>query len=370
MIGSMKDEDGQVIHGIDGAKFQNELLFLDTLGKKRIKVFINSPGGIFYDGLAIFNAILKSKTKVDTYNVGMAASMAGIILQAGRTRYVADYSLTMIHSPYFVEGEAEGENDPEKAMLKAFQKSTVTILASRNRKGVTADKFNEYLKAETWFNADEAIEAGVADEIENSGEINIPRLKSSDGIMANWKKLNLVVNTAIQKPNIPQMKKVANILNLNEAASEDAIASAVQTIVNDGTAKAAEIVTLKAAQVADKAKYDALVVERDGLKTAKEAADLAKTTAEKAQLVVDAKALVAENVKTGKIKNDAEVIKQWNDKLVADFAGTKTLIEGLPLNREAKKIVNKVGTEGFDKDAIPYSAGVMMAEIAAKTTVK
>ena len=65
-------DEGQ---GIDGSLFQEELLKLDSLGKKRIQVWINSPGGVVMDGYNIFNAILKSKTKVDTYNVGIAASI-------------------------------------------------------------------------------------------------------------------------------------------------------------------------------------------------------------------------------------------------------------------------------------------------------
>ncbi len=68
--------DDQLGQGIDGSIFQAELLRLDTMGKKRIQVWISSEGGIVMDGYKIYNAILKSKTKVDTYNVGICASIA------------------------------------------------------------------------------------------------------------------------------------------------------------------------------------------------------------------------------------------------------------------------------------------------------
>src|SRR5690348_5015887 len=73
--------------GVMGDAFQRELLQLDALcienNKGPIQVWINSPGGIVTDGMSIYSAILKSTTKVDTYCVGMAASIAGVIFQAG-----------------------------------------------------------------------------------------------------------------------------------------------------------------------------------------------------------------------------------------------------------------------------------------------
>ena len=66
-------EDGM---GVDGAQFQRELLELDSMGKKRIQVWINSPGGNVMDGYNIFSAICDSKTPVDTYAKGVVASIA------------------------------------------------------------------------------------------------------------------------------------------------------------------------------------------------------------------------------------------------------------------------------------------------------
>ena len=88
------EENGQ---GIDGAQFQRELLYLDGLGKKRIQVWINSIGGVVMDGYNIASAILKTKTPVDTYNVGMSASIAGVIFMCGRNRIMLDYAQFMMH---------------------------------------------------------------------------------------------------------------------------------------------------------------------------------------------------------------------------------------------------------------------------------
>ena len=97
------EKDGQ---GIDGAIFCRELIELDSLNKKSIKVWINSEGGIVMDGYNIYNAILKTKTKVDTVCVGIAASISAVIFQAGRNRIMNEYALLMYHNPY-------GGNDVE-----------------------------------------------------------------------------------------------------------------------------------------------------------------------------------------------------------------------------------------------------------------
>ena len=70
-----------------------QLLYLDhSDSKKDISLYINSPGGVVMDGYNIYNAILRSKTPVDTYNVGIAASIAGVIFMAGR-KDISFYSI-------------------------------------------------------------------------------------------------------------------------------------------------------------------------------------------------------------------------------------------------------------------------------------
>ena len=93
--------------GILGSDFEREILSLDDKGKKRIRVYINSVGGSVIDGMSIYNAIIHTKTPVDTYCVGIAASIAGVIFTAGKNRYIADYGLLMIHNPYRETGEID-----------------------------------------------------------------------------------------------------------------------------------------------------------------------------------------------------------------------------------------------------------------------
>ena len=79
----------------------SELLYLDSLNKQDISLYINSPGGSITAGLAIYDTIHYISAKVNTICLGMAMSM-GAFLLASTTgkRYALPHSEIMIHQPY------------------------------------------------------------------------------------------------------------------------------------------------------------------------------------------------------------------------------------------------------------------------------
>ena len=80
-----------------------QLLFLESEDpEKDISLYINSPGGVVYSGLAIYDTIQYIKPDVSTICIGMAASMAALLLAAGTKgkRYALPYSRIMIHQPW------------------------------------------------------------------------------------------------------------------------------------------------------------------------------------------------------------------------------------------------------------------------------
>src|SRR5690606_36074889 len=86
-----------------------QLLYLESEDpEKEITVYINSPGGVVYSGLAIYDTMQYVKPDVATYCIGMAASMAAILLAAGTSgkRHALPYSRIMIHQPW---GGARGQ---------------------------------------------------------------------------------------------------------------------------------------------------------------------------------------------------------------------------------------------------------------------
>ena len=333
--------------GVDGSLFQQELLQLDSLGKQRIQIWINSPGGVVMDGYNIYNAILKSKTKVDTYCVGIAASIAAVIFQAGRERTMADYSLLMYHNPY-------GGDD--QTQLDAMKASIATMIATRV--GKPADEILEVMQQTTWISASEAFATGFCDSIEVSAVQNKKRL--SGGAKTMWTQGNKVLNNILNKQST--MIKVTNKLGLTESASEDAIVSAINALQQK--AKEAEQKEAKLKDDMDKAKeaYDKLKAEHDKLQADKEAAEKAKNDAEDAAKTETCKNLLEGFVRTGRIK--PESVTDWtNTAKTIGVEKAKAMIEALPLNRTASKVEN---SNKFANVSMPTTAVSLMAQLKAK----
>jgi ATP-dependent Clp endopeptidase proteolytic subunit ClpP len=335
--------------GVDGSLFQQELLQLDSLGKKRIQVWINSPGGVVMDGYNIYNAILKSKTKVDTYCVGIAASIAAVIFQAGRERTMADYSLLMYHNPY-------GGDD--QLQLEAMKTSIATMIATRV--GKPQSEILAVMQQTTWISASEAFSTGFCDNIEVSTEHNKKRL--TGGAKTMWTQGNKVLNNILNKA--PKMIKVTNKLGLTDSASEDAIVSAISAL--EQKAKEAEQKAAKLKDDMDKAKadYDRLKAEHDKLQDEKDAAEKAKNDAEDAAKTEACKNMLDGFVRTGRIKPDA--VTDWTNTAKTIGADkVKAMIEALPLNRVAPKVEN---SNKYANVQMPTTAVSLMAQLKAKNS--
>lgn len=348
--------DSEEGEGIMGDQFQDELMYLDTLGKKRIQVHICSEGGSVIEGMKMYHAILASKTKVDTYNGGIAASMAGVIFQAGGKRYVYDNALLMMHNPYNPDGKVDSG-------LDAIKGSLVTMLSRKTSK--TEDEISALMNMTTWMNAEQCITNGFADERVSISDLNKPRATpiTSENIKARFKEYTNFFNSIHTIKTEPLMKKVANKLNLIESANEDAFVSAIDAIENKAAVAVAEkekiageLETAKADLVAAQNRVTELEAAE---KTAKEAAE-----AEKLSALDKAAELQANNyAKDGKIKNDASSIAKVKAQLIKDFDGTKALLDELPINKKGANIVNAL--EG-DAEVPKYTMGAAMIDISNK----
>jgi ATP-dependent Clp protease, protease subunit len=153
-----------------------QLLFLQMDdGKKDINIYINSPGGSVTAGLAIYDTMQFLTCDVNTYCIGMAASMGAVLLAAGSKgkRYALPNSDIMIHQ---VSGGAQGTaSDVERTVEFMFKlkKRLIHILAVHTGKSdeqVKADSDRDY-----YMSADEAKAYGLVDEVVKSRkEIKLP----------------------------------------------------------------------------------------------------------------------------------------------------------------------------------------------------
>jgi ATP-dependent Clp protease protease subunit len=349
------ENDGQ---GIDGAQFQKELIALDGLEKKSIQIWINSVGGLVMDGYNIINAIQKTKTPVDTLCVGMAASIAAVIFQAGRKRIMSDYGILMYHNPY---SEGVDKNNP---LIEKMKDSLTTIICERS--GMSRDDVDRMLDRETYIDANEALQMKLCDSIESSVKLNTKYYpKNVTNKNKFWNEANKVINKYF---NINNMQKVANKLGLNDDASENSILAAISALENK--AKAAE----EEKEVSNKKNKEELDKMKEEMDEMKEKYNKMKEQYDKAKAELDeaedkakeekAKACVKDYVSSGRIKNEEKIVAQWVAKLKEDFEGTKSLLDSIPVNK--KSVTIPVANSNLDLNKQRNVIATAMAEISAK----
>ncbi len=143
-----------------------QLLFLESEDPdKDIHLYINSPGGVIYSGLAIYDTIQYIKADVSTICVGMAASMGALLLSAGTKgkRFALPNSRIMIHQPL---GGAQGQ-----ASQIEIQAKEILLLKSKineilhNTTGQPLEKIEQDTDRDFYMSAKAAVEYGIIDGV-------------------------------------------------------------------------------------------------------------------------------------------------------------------------------------------------------------
>jgi ATP-dependent Clp protease protease subunit len=145
---------------------QAQLLYLDSADPgKDIHIYFNSPGGSVYAGLGIYDTMQFISSDVATICTGMAASMAAVLLSAGKSgkRSALKHSRIMIHQPAGgAQGVAKDMEITLKEMMK-LKKELYTILSDHS--GQTYEKIEADSDRDYWMTAAEAKEYGMIDEV-------------------------------------------------------------------------------------------------------------------------------------------------------------------------------------------------------------
>ena len=148
--------------------FIAQMLFLESQNPdKDISVYINSPGGEVYAGVAMYDTIKHIKNDVVTINVGLAASAAALILSSGTKgkRYALPGSHTMIHQVIGgVEGQASDVEITAKHMLRLRDQYAEAISKETGQK---LDKVKGDMDRDYWMDANESVKYGIIDKIMN-----------------------------------------------------------------------------------------------------------------------------------------------------------------------------------------------------------
>ena len=146
--------------GISTTEFIKDLRAIKV---STIELHINSPGGAAFDGLTIYNALRDHDARIEVVVDGLAASAASIVAMAGDKITMNRGSELMVHDASTIVWGNAAEMREVADVLDQLSSDIAAVYA--DRAGGTRAEWRETMSGEAWFSAQEAVDAGLADEI-------------------------------------------------------------------------------------------------------------------------------------------------------------------------------------------------------------
>lgn len=193
---------------------------LRAIGHNEIFVDINSPGGDFFEGVAIYNLLRAHPAKVTVRILGMAASAASVIAMAGDEVLIGKAGFLMVHNAWVVAmGNRHDLADAAKTM-EPFDDAMATLYSERAN--VKKTKAAEWMDAETWFNGEQAIAAGLADKYLAADQVIEDTTKANVN-----QKINAVrrVDALLAKSGLPRNERRSLIGEVKGGTQDAAVTS-------------------------------------------------------------------------------------------------------------------------------------------------
>jgi ATP-dependent protease ClpP protease subunit len=167
-------DEHRIYHFFGGVDASNAISCMDVVGNwaRRTEegdftIVFNSPGGSVIHGFALYDFLLglrKQGHHITTVARGMAASMGGILLQAGDKRLVGDNAHMLIHEVSSLGIGKVSELEDEVKFMKGLQNRALAILAERST--LTKKQIeNRWRRKDWWLDSEETVKLGFADEI-------------------------------------------------------------------------------------------------------------------------------------------------------------------------------------------------------------
>lgn len=143
-----------------------QLLFLDSTDRTRdINMYINSPGGSVYSGLGVYDTMQYVTPDVATICIGVAASMASVLLAAGTNgkRAALKHARVMMHQPSGAIGGQASDIEITVAEIKKLKSELYEVISNHSGKDVA--QIEKDFDRDHWMTASEAKEYGLVDEV-------------------------------------------------------------------------------------------------------------------------------------------------------------------------------------------------------------
>lgn len=211
---------------------------LRAVGNKDVTVNINSPGGDFFEGIAIYNQLRAHKGKVTVRVMGLAASAASVIAMAGDRIEIARAAFFMVHNTWVLAVGNRIDLEEVIALLEPFDAAMVDVYAART--GLDAKKVAKLMDEETWIGGAAAVDQGFADDF-------VPADQVTEDAKARAEAAPVLalrrVDAILAQHGIPRSER-RSLLGDVKRGTQDAAASAMHD-AGDLSAVAASLQRLK-----------------------------------------------------------------------------------------------------------------------------
>jgi ATP-dependent Clp endopeptidase proteolytic subunit ClpP len=172
-VSAKESKEGEVIGEVEildviddtfGVNSSQLIASIRAMNVDRIHVAINSPGGNVFSGMGIYSALKAHKAKITTENMGLAASIASIVMMAGDEVFQRENSMMMLHKSWGITAGNAKELRDMAGVLDKIDTQLISIYSAKTK--LDPSIIENYLEAETWFTASEAQEIGLAHTLE------------------------------------------------------------------------------------------------------------------------------------------------------------------------------------------------------------
>lgn len=198
-------EDSWFDDDVTPQMFKEELMD----GNGNITVWINSPGGDCVAAAQIYNMLREYAGRVTVKIDGIAASAASVIAMAGDTVLMSPVSMMMIHNPMTIAFGDSGEMQRAIDMLSSVKDSIIN--AYELKTGMSRIKLAHLMDAETWMDANKAIELGFADEIiQRNGAVDEMEVPQVSMLYSKTAVVNSLMERIAEKCKIQQKEEIEN----------------------------------------------------------------------------------------------------------------------------------------------------------------
>ncbi|PZX19811.1 ClpP protease-like protein [Palleronia aestuarii] len=208
---------------------------LRAIGDRDVIVNLNSPGGDFFEGVAIYNALRAHPRKVTVRILGLAASAASVIAMAGDDIQIGKAGFLMVHNAWVVAIGNRHDLAEAAATMEPFDDAMATVYS--DRAGATKVQAAEWMDNETWFNGEQAVAAGLADGYLPADAVHEDKTKAESlrGVNATRR-----VDAQLAKTGMPRSERRALL-----AEAKGGMRDAVPTVTHDADEIAALIQGLR-----------------------------------------------------------------------------------------------------------------------------